>query len=25
VSGAQEPEFFLPIFDLVQTGGEATN
>jgi predicted DsbA family dithiol-disulfide isomerase len=24
VSGAQEPEFFLPIFDLVQTGAEAT-
>jgi len=23
VSGAQEPEFFLPIFDLVQTGAEA--
>jgi len=22
VSGAQEPEFFLPIFDLVQTGAE---
>ena len=22
VSGAQEPEFFLPIFDLVQNGGE---
>ena len=24
VSGAQEPEFFLPIFDLVQNGAEAT-
>jgi predicted DsbA family dithiol-disulfide isomerase len=24
VSGAQEPEFFLPIFDLVQTGAETT-
>ncbi|HEV2548315.1 MAG TPA: DsbA family oxidoreductase [Stellaceae bacterium] len=24
VSGAQEPEFFLPIFDLVRTGAEAT-
>jgi predicted DsbA family dithiol-disulfide isomerase len=23
VSGAQEPEFFLPIFDLVQNGAEA--
>lgn len=23
VSGAQEPEFFLPVFDLVQNGGEA--
>ena len=22
VSGAQEPEFFLPVFDLVQNGGE---
>jgi len=25
VSGAQEPEFFLPIFDLVQTGAEASS
>ncbi|HEX4111877.1 MAG TPA: DsbA family oxidoreductase [Stellaceae bacterium] len=25
VSGAQEPEFFLPIFDLVQRGAAATN
>ncbi|HET7595020.1 MAG TPA: DsbA family oxidoreductase [Stellaceae bacterium] len=25
VSGAQEPEFFLPIFDLVQNGAEATS
>jgi predicted DsbA family dithiol-disulfide isomerase len=24
VSGAQEPEFFLPIFDLVRNGAEAT-
>jgi len=24
VSGAQEPEFFLPIFDLVRSGAEAT-
>jgi predicted DsbA family dithiol-disulfide isomerase len=23
VSGAQEPEFFLPVFDLVQNGGDA--
>ena len=22
ISGAQEPEFFLPVFDLVQNGGE---
>ena len=25
VSGAQEPEFFLPIFDLVQTGATASS
>jgi predicted DsbA family dithiol-disulfide isomerase len=25
VSGAQEPEFFLPVFDLVQNGGEAVD
>jgi predicted DsbA family dithiol-disulfide isomerase len=24
ISGAQEPEFFLPIFDLVRAGGEVT-
>ena len=24
ISGAQEPEFFLPVFDLVQNGAEAT-
>jgi len=23
ISGAQEPEFFLPVFDLVRNGGEA--